>query len=168
MVTADLMRKLSKYAVDGGHGTTIRLQKHLDKLKAASNQPQNATELLDLLRHLAFSGTAGSTSATGAAGASSAAVPARLTRAEADANSRGTSRTSSRETEAPAAAAPERRPAARTADARRDEAAAAATPPARAPVKEARPKALGAVEGDGGPPLPKAEMLRLWRQRMGE
>ncbi|KAN0065677.1 Microtubule-nucleating Tub4p (gamma-tubulin) complex component [Thecaphora frezii] len=55
-----IQRKLSRWAVDGGHGTTVRYANLVARLKSHPHRPRNLTAILDLLEQLAF--TAGPSS----------------------------------------------------------------------------------------------------------
>ena len=59
-ITEMINRKLSRWAVDGGHGSTVRYSNLVARLRSHPDRPRNLTAILDLLEQLAF--TAGPSS----------------------------------------------------------------------------------------------------------
>ncbi|SPO36125.1 related to Spindle pole body component alp6 [Pseudozyma flocculosa] len=59
-ITDMVQRKLSRWAVDGGHGSTVRYANLVARLKSHPQRPRHVTAILDLLEQLAF--TAGPSS----------------------------------------------------------------------------------------------------------
>lgn len=191
-ITSEIERKLAKYAVDGGHGTTLRYRALLAKLKAQPERPAHLSSVLDVLRLLAFTG--------GAAARVSAKAPLELKRkavgavpapAPAPAQAQRTLAVPSMEVERASKASSgsgSSRPAARESVSARSVGASAReeTPRSRRPAdaeqRDSRPQTATTDAGSQrgaertappppeppGPPAPKAEMLRRWRQSMGE
>ncbi|PWN39999.1 hypothetical protein IE81DRAFT_325973 [Ceraceosorus guamensis] len=68
-VIARLKRKLTSYAVDGGHGSGVKLQNLVQELRALPNQGKHAA-LLELLDRLAFSNLPSSSASAASEGRS--------------------------------------------------------------------------------------------------
>jgi gamma-tubulin complex component 3 len=151
-ITDAIRRKLTRYAVDGGHGTGVRFETLLSKLKSQPSRPRNLNAVLELLQHLSFSAQAGDTAESSSAPRRSAApapaafaldVPSMVPAARSSAPA------------PPPALEPESRPVTRSD----------AGVPARAPVRPAR---VEEADVSTGLPIAKAEVVRRWRERKGE
>ncbi|PWN97436.1 hypothetical protein FA09DRAFT_330596 [Tilletiopsis washingtonensis] len=151
-VTDAIRRKLTRYAVDGGHGTGVRFETLLSKLKSQPSRPRNLNAVLELLQHLSFSAQAGDTAESSSAPRRSAAPPAPAAFA-LDVPSMVPAARSSAPVPPPAPEL-ESRPVTRSD----------AGVPARAPVRPAR---VEEADVSTGLPIAKAEVVRRWRERKG-
>lgn len=153
-ITDAIRRKLTRYAVDGGHGTGVRFETLLSKLKSQPSRPRNLNAVLELLQHLSFSAQAGDTAESSSAPRRSAAAPKPAAFA-LDVPSIVPAARTSAPAPPPPAPEPESRPVTR----------GDASIPARAPVRPAR---VEEADVSTGLPIPKAEVVRRWRERKGK